>query len=155
MPRIVLALVLCCAAVHGAAAAAGTAKAANEGLASCLDPSTTLLAGGDVGDNELMAAQNACARLKQSSSDRHTIARIDAAAAGTAKAANEGLASCLDPSTTLLAGGDVGDKELMAAQNACARLKQSSSDSHTIARINAAAANIAAELRRRQTSKQP
>ena len=69
MPRIVLALVLCCAAMHGAAAAAGTAKAANEGLASCLDPSTTLLAGGDVGDKELMAAQNACARLKQSSSD--------------------------------------------------------------------------------------
>jgi len=81
MPRIVLALVLCCAAVHGAAAAAGTAKAANEGLASCLDPSTTLLAGGD---KELMAAQNACARLKQSSSDRHTIARIDAAAANIA-----------------------------------------------------------------------
>lgn len=81
MPRIVLALVLCCVAVHGAAAAAGTAKAANEGLASCLDPSTTLLAGGDVGDKELMAAQSACARLKQSSSDSHTIARINAAAA--------------------------------------------------------------------------
>jgi hypothetical protein len=84
MPRIVLALVLCCAAMHGAAAAAGTAKAANEGLASCLDPSTTLLAGGDVGDKELMAAQNACARLKQSSSDSHTIARINAAAANIA-----------------------------------------------------------------------
>jgi hypothetical protein len=84
MPRIMLALILCCVAVHGAAAAGGTAKAAAGELSSCLDPSTTLLAGGDVGDKELMAAQNACARLKQSSSDRHTIARIDAAAANIA-----------------------------------------------------------------------
>ena len=84
MPRIGLAIVLCCVAVHGAAAAGGTAKAANEGLARCLDPSTALLAGGDVGDKELVVAQNACARLKQSTSDRHTIARIDAAAANIA-----------------------------------------------------------------------
>jgi len=77
MPRITLALILCCVAVHGAAAAAGE-------LSSCLDPSTALLAGGDVGDKELVAAQDACARLKQSSSDRHTIARIDAAAANIA-----------------------------------------------------------------------
>jgi hypothetical protein len=84
MPRIVLALILCGVAVHGAAAAGGTAKAAGGELSSCLDPSTALLAGGDVGDQELVAAQNACARLKQSSSDRHTIARIDAAAANIA-----------------------------------------------------------------------
>ena len=71
-----------------------------------------------------------------------------------AQAARPELSACLDPSTTLLAGGDVGDIKLMAAQNACARLKQSSSDRHTIARIDAAAANIADELRRRQTSKQ-
>ena len=84
MPRMVLALILCCVAVHGAAAAGGTAKAAGEELSSCLDPSTALLAGADVGDKELVAAQSACARLKQSSSDRHTIARIDAAAANIA-----------------------------------------------------------------------
>jgi len=84
MPRITLAFILCCVAVHGAAAAAGTAKAAGGELSSCLDPSTALLAGGDVGDKELVAAQDACARLKQSSSDRHTIARIDAAAANIA-----------------------------------------------------------------------
>lgn len=84
MPRLVLAFMLCCVAVHGAAAAAGGAKAAGGDLSGCLDPSTTLLAGGDVGDKELMAAQSACARLKQASSDSHTIARIDAAAANIA-----------------------------------------------------------------------
>jgi hypothetical protein len=65
----------------------------------------------------------------------------------------EDLSSCLDPSTKLLAGGDVDDKQLMAAQSACARLKQSSTDSRTIARLDAAAANIASELQRRQASK--
>jgi hypothetical protein len=84
MARLMLALALCCVALHGAAAAGGSATAAGGELSSCLDPSTTLLAGGDVGDKELMAAQNACARLKQSSADSHTIARIDAAAANIA-----------------------------------------------------------------------
>jgi hypothetical protein len=84
MPRIVFALFLCCVAVHGAAAASNAAKAAAGDLSSCLDPSTKLLAGGDVDDKQLMAAQSACARLKQSSSDSHTIARLDAAAANIA-----------------------------------------------------------------------
>jgi hypothetical protein len=78
MPRAMLALIICCTAAHGAAAAGGGE------LSSCLDPSTALLAGADIGDKELVAAQSACARLKQSSSDRHTIARIDAAAANIA-----------------------------------------------------------------------
>jgi hypothetical protein len=78
MPRAMLALIICCTAAHGAAAAGGGE------LSSCLDPSTALLAGADIGDKELVAAQTACARLKQSSSDRHTIARIDAAAANIA-----------------------------------------------------------------------
>jgi hypothetical protein len=84
MLRIMLALILGCVTVHCAVVAGGTAKAAGGELSSCLDPSTALLAGGDVGDKELAAAQTACARLKQSSSDRHTIARIDAAAANIA-----------------------------------------------------------------------
>jgi hypothetical protein len=84
MPRFMLALIMCCATVHGAAAAGGSATAAAGELSSCLDPSTALLAGADIDDKELVAAQNACARLKQSSSDRHTIARIDAAAANIA-----------------------------------------------------------------------
>ena len=78
MPRAMFALIIWCTAAHGAAAAGGGE------LSSCLDPSTALLAGADIGDKELVAAQNACARLKQSSSDRHTIARIDAAAANIA-----------------------------------------------------------------------
>jgi hypothetical protein len=84
---------------------------------------------------------------------RAMLALIICAAYGAAAAGGGELSSCLDPSTALLAGADIGDKELVAAQNACARLKQSSSDRHTIARIDAAAANIADELKRRQASK--
>jgi hypothetical protein len=54
MPRAMLALIICCTAAHGAAAAGGGE------LSSCLDPSTGLLAGADIGDKELVA-QNACA----------------------------------------------------------------------------------------------
>jgi len=46
MPRTVLALILCCVAVHGPAPVGAAAKAAGEDLSSCLDPSTKLLAGG-------------------------------------------------------------------------------------------------------------
>ena len=67
--------------------------------------------------------------------------------------AGDELSRCLDASTTLNAGGDVGDKELAAAQSACAHLKQSSQDSKTLARVNAAAATIADEVKRRQASR--
>lgn len=72
------------------------------------------------------------------------------AAAPNAKAAANELSACLDASTTIEAGGDVSDKELAAAQNACAQLKQTTQDQKTLARINAAAANLAAEAKRRQ-----
>jgi hypothetical protein len=67
-------------------------------------------------------------------------------------AAND-LSVCLDASTILQAGGDVGDKELTAAQNACAHLRQTSQDSKTLARVNAAAETIADEVQRRQASR--
>jgi hypothetical protein len=67
--------------------------------------------------------------------------------------AGDELSRCLDASTTLNAGGGVGDKELAAAQSACAHLKQSSQDSKTLARANAAAATIADEVKRRQASR--
>ena len=80
MPRFILGLALCCVALHGAGAADPSAKATSSELSRCLDASTTLNAGGDVGDKELAAAQSACAHLKQSSQDSKTIARVNAAA---------------------------------------------------------------------------
>jgi hypothetical protein len=60
------------------------------------------------------------------------------------------LAACLDPSTKIEAGGDVSDKELAAAEAACAHLKQTTQDDKTLKRIDAAAANLATEAKRRQ-----
>jgi hypothetical protein len=71
MLRFGLALFLCCAALH--------AQAAGNDLGACLDPSTTLLAGGDVSDKELAAGQSACAHLKQTTQDDKLLLRINAA----------------------------------------------------------------------------
>jgi hypothetical protein len=75
MLRFVLALGLCCMVVAVAAGYQG-AKAAND-LSLCLDTWTTLDAGGPVSDEELVAAQSACAQ--HSPQDRHTLKRINAA----------------------------------------------------------------------------
>src|SRR5262245_3371361 len=66
-----------------------------------------------------------------------------------ALAANSELTRCLDASTIIGAGGDVSDQELRAAQNACAQLKQLSTDRDTLARVKAAAENIDDEVARR------
>ncbi len=80
MPRFVLAFVLCCCVSQGATVIGPSALAASNELSLCLDASTTLGAGGDVSDQELTAAQSACTRLKQSSPDQKTLARVNAAA---------------------------------------------------------------------------
>lgn len=80
MPRLVLALVLFACVSHGAAFFGASALAAANQLSGCTDAATILGAGGDVSDQELKAAQNACTRLKQSSQDRDTLARAKAAA---------------------------------------------------------------------------
>ena len=66
-----------------------------------------------------------------------------------AQAAGTELFACLDPSTTLLAGGDVSDKELAAGQSACAHVKQTTQDEKVLMRINAAASTLASEAQRR------
>jgi len=68
----------------------------------------------------------------------------------SAQAAGDALSLCLDTSTTIEAGGDVSNKELAAAQSACAHLQQSTQDHKTLTRVNAAAANLTAEAQRRQ-----
>jgi hypothetical protein len=74
------------------------------------------------------------------------------AARAAAKAAESGeLSRCLDASTKLEAGGDVSDKELAEAQQACASVKQSTKDTETIARVTAAASNLTAEAGRRKS----
>ena len=57
-----------------------------------------------------------------------------------AVAAND-LYHCLDPSTKLDAGGDVSDKELSAARQACAQLQQSKLAA-TRLRVDHAASNL-------------
>jgi hypothetical protein len=79
MSRLVLAFVLSTCASHGLTIGA-SARAATSELSRCLDASTILGAGGDVSDQELKAAQNACTQLKQSSTDKETLARVKAAA---------------------------------------------------------------------------
>jgi hypothetical protein len=73
MPRVVVAFVLAAIGVTGA-------LAANSELTRCLDTWTTIGAGGDVSNQELKAAQSACAALKKSSTDKDTLARVNAAA---------------------------------------------------------------------------
>ena len=89
MTRSVLALALCCLALQGAAAAAP----AGDELSRCLDPSTTLNAGGDVSDKELTAAESACAQLQQSIKDSKILARVNAAAETLATEAKHRQAS--------------------------------------------------------------
>ncbi len=80
---------------------------------------------------------------------RFGLALLLCCAALHAQAAGNGLAGCVDASTVLLAGGDVSDKELAAAQSACAQLKQTTQDDKLLLRINAATATLAAEAQRR------
>jgi hypothetical protein len=66
--------------------------------------------------------------------------------------AGSDLPRCLDPSTTLDAGGDVSDKELSAARRACAHLQQSGLDSATRLRVDHAASTLSDEQQHRQAS---
>ena len=79
MPRFVSTLVLF-GCMSGATLTGTSAAAGNSELSRCLDASTVLGAGGDVSDQELKAAQSTCARLQQSSPDKNTLARVNAAA---------------------------------------------------------------------------
>src|SRR5215467_16133877 len=67
----------------------------------------------------------------------------------SARAAALDLAPCVDPATIIDAGGTVSDKELAAAQSACARLLQSTQDEKLLTWLKAAAANLALEAKRR------
>jgi hypothetical protein len=67
--------------------------------------------------------------------------------------AGSDLSSCLDPSTTLDAGGDVSDKQLAAARQACAHLQQSGLDEKTRIRVDHAASTLSDEQQRRQASR--
>ncbi len=74
---------------------------------------------------------------------------LQAAAAAAAPPATSCLAAWIHP-PRYNAGGDVSDKELTAAQSACAQLKQSTADSKILARVNTAAERIANEAKQRQ-----
>jgi hypothetical protein len=80
---------------------------------------------------------------------RLALALLLSSLAITRAAAGIDLSHCLDPSTKLDAGGDVSDKELVAARQACAQLQQSSLDSATRIRVDHAASNLNDELQHR------
>jgi hypothetical protein len=69
MKRLALVLVFSGLAITGAAAGSN--------LSSCLDPATKLAAGGDVTNEEITAARQACAQLQQPGLDRNTSRRIE------------------------------------------------------------------------------
>jgi hypothetical protein len=71
-------------------------------------------------------------------------------AATTARAGDKDLAQCLDVATTLEAGGDVTDKALTAAHQACEHAKQKLSDASSLTKVNAAYATVDDETRKRQ-----
>jgi hypothetical protein len=67
--------------------------------------------------------------------------------------AGSNLSRCLDPATTLDAGGDVSDKELTTARQACAHLRQQSGlDAGTRLRVDHAASTLGDEQQHRQAS---
>jgi hypothetical protein len=67
-------------------------------------------------------------------------------------AAASDLSQCLDPSTKLDAGGDVSDRELSAAIQACAKLQQSGLEAAARLRVDHAASVLSDEQRHRQKS---
>ena len=67
----------------------------------------------------------------------------------SAVAAND-LSHCIDPATKLDAGGDVSDRELTTAGQACAHLQHSLLDEPSRLRIDHAAATISEEQQRRE-----
>jgi hypothetical protein len=70
----------------------------------------------------------------------------------TGAVAGSDLSHCLDPATKLDAGGDVSDKDLTAARQACAHLQQNELDEGTRRRIDHAASTISDEQQHRQAS---
>ena len=70
-------------------------------------------------------------------------------AVAPAKAAGNDLTLCLDTTTRLDAGGDVSDKELAAAQAACARVAAAQPGHEESVKITAAFATLGDEHQRR------
>jgi len=81
---------------------------------------------------------------------RLALALFFSSLAMTGAVAGSDLSQCLDPATKLDAGGDVSDKELAAARQACAHLQQSASDEKTHRRIDHAASTLKDEQQHRQ-----
>jgi hypothetical protein len=73
-------------------------------------------------------------------------------AVATARAGDKDLSQCLDVATTLEAGGDVTDKALAAAHQACEHAKQTVSDASSRVKVNAAYATVDEETRKRQVA---
>jgi hypothetical protein len=75
--------------------------------------------------------------------------------ATAAQAADTDLSLCLNAATTLEAGGDVSDKDLAAAQHACERARQTTSDESVRRHVAAAYVTVDDETRKRQAAHRP
>jgi hypothetical protein len=104
--------------------------------------------------NHDLSSTDVAARQKRNeiSMTRIALALLVSGLAINMAAAASDLSQCLDPSTKLDAGGDVSDKELSAAIQACAKLQQSGLDAATRLRVNHAASDLSDEQRHRQKS---
>jgi hypothetical protein len=67
----------------------------------------------------------------------------------SAAAADRDLTLCLDTGTKLDAGGDVSDKDLSAARQACQRAKQTPQNEEVRPKLDAAAVTVDDESARR------
>ena len=83
---------------------------------------------------------------------RIALALLVSSVAITGALAGSDLSACLDSATKLDAGGDVSDKELTAARQACAHLQQSELDAKSRRFVDHAASTLRDEQQHRQAS---
>jgi hypothetical protein len=83
---------------------------------------------------------------------RLALALLLSSLASGAAVAEPDLSHCLDPATKLDAGGDVSDKELAAARQACAQLQKLNLDADSKRRVDHAASDLSDEQQHRQAA---
>ena len=83
---------------------------------------------------------------------RLALALLLSSLASGAAVAGLDLSHCLDPATKLDAGGDVSDKELAAARQACAQLQKLNLDADSKRRVDHAASDLSDEQQHRQAA---
>ena len=118
------------------------------GLAELVEPPTMSLAEADSGRGN-HAEEAVC---------KHRVALIAfmtliLAGGSNARAGGNDLSICLDAGTKLEAGGDIADKDLLAAQQACSRAQQAKQEPDIRPKLDAAAVTVGEEQHGRDASR--